>query len=118
MLLAAVVAVWFVIAGVAKLLPARAAGRRALAVDPVWLLGARRVRGVLEILGGVAAAAGGAIAVLDLRVPFPGLAVGIALSLLAGWTVVEGFRSPVRPVRLVLAVLGFALAVFFAGFRD
>ncbi len=118
MLLAAVVAAWFVIAGVAKLLPAQAAGRRAVAVDPAWLLVARRVRGVLEVLGGLAVAAGGAITVLGLRVPFPGLAISLALSALAGWTVAEGFRSPIRPVRLGLAILGFALAVFFAGFRD
>ncbi len=118
MLLAVAVAAWFVIVGVAKLLPAPAAGRRAVTAEPPWQQVVRRVRGVLEIICGMAVAAGGAITLLGLRVPFPGLAVSVALSVLAGWTVVEGLRSPIRPVRLVLAVLGFALAVFSAGFRD
>lgn len=118
MILAVTVAAWFIAAGVVKLLPTPTAGRRAVAPDPTWLRVARQVRGVLEILGGLAAVTAGAVSFLGLRIAFPGLAVGSALCLLAGWTVVESARTPIRAVRLILAVLGFALAVFFTGFRD
>ena len=117
-LLAAVVAVWFVAAGVTKLLPTRPAGRRAVQAEPGWLQVARRIRGALEVLGGIAVLAGAAISMLALRLPFPGLAVGLALSALAAWTAVEALRSPLRPLRLVLALAGFALAVFYTGFRE
>lgn len=117
-LLAAMVAVWFFAAGMAKLLPARPAGRRAIEAEPSRLLVLRRVRGVLELLGGLAVLAGAAIVVLALRLPFPGLAVGLVLSALAAWTALESVRPPLRPVRLGLALLGFALAVFYTGFRE
>jgi hypothetical protein len=73
---------------------------------------------VLAILGGLAAAAGGLISLLGLRLPFPGLAVSLILAGLAAWIVVDYARTPVRLVRLLLGVIGFALAVFLAGFRD
>lgn len=118
MILALAVAIWFAVAGVAKLMPAPAAGRRALVRDLAWVRVVGRIRGVLEILGGLAVAAGGAISLLGLRLPFPGRAAGFGLAVLAAWTALDCLRAPVRPVRLALAVLGFALAVFFAGFRD
>jgi hypothetical protein len=119
-ILAIAVAVWFVASGIAKLAARPAAGRRALTAEPGWQPVARRIRGVLEILGGLAAAAGGAISLLGLRIPFtfPGAPVALALTGLAAWTVVDNVRTPVRVVRLAVAVFGFALVVFFAGFRD
>jgi len=119
-ILAIAVAAWFVASGIAKLVARPAAGRRAVTAEPGWQRVARRVRGVLEILGGLAAAAGGAISLLGLRIPFPfpGVPLAFVLSGLAAWTVVDHVRTPVRVVRLAVAVLGFALAVFFAGFRD
>ena len=117
MILAAAVAIWFVVSGIADLASTPVAGRRALTIEPRWMLVARRIRGVLSILGGLAAAAGGVIALLGLRLPFPGLAVSLVLAVLAAWTVVDCARPPLRPVRLVLGILGFALAVFSAGFR-
>lgn len=117
-ILAAAVAVWFLVSGVLKLLPGPSAGRRAVNPAPAWLRVARRVRGVLEILGGLAVAGGAAITLLGVRVPFPGLAVGLVLGALAAWTVVDAVRPPFRGGRLVLALVGFALAVFYAGFRD
>lgn len=116
--LAIAVAAWFVVAGVLKLLPSRPAGRRALHADPAWLRVAQRVRGALEVLGALAVLVGGAISLAGLRVTFPGFAVGVALSALAALTVVESVRPPVRPLRLTLAVIGFALAAFYTGFRD
>ncbi len=116
--LAVVVGAWFVVTGVAKLAARPVAGRRALVAEPGWVPAVRRVRGVLELLGGVAAVGGAAITVLGLRVPFPGVVVGLLLAGLAAWTAVESVRSPVRPLRLGLAVAAFALAVFYAGFRD
>ena len=117
-ILAIAVATWFVASGIAKVVARPAAGRRAVASEPAWQLVVRRVRGVLEILGGLAAAAGGAISLVGLRIPFPGRALGFVLCGLAAWTVIDFVRTPVRGVRLTVALLGFALAVFFAGFRD
>ena len=116
--LAIAVAAWFLATGVAKVAARPATGRRAVAAEPGWQVVLRRIRGVLEILGGLAVAAGGVIGLLGMRVPFPGLALGFTLSTLAAWTVLDHARMPIRPVRLGVAVLGFALAVFFAGFRD
>lgn len=118
MILAIAVAAWFVASGVAKLVAKPAAGRRAVTAEPGWRRVARRIRGVLEILGGLAAAAGGTVSLLGLRIPFPGVQLSFVLCGLAAWTVVDHVRTPVRVVRLAVAVLGFALAVFFAGFRD
>jgi hypothetical protein len=119
-ILAIAVAAWFVASGIAKLAARPAAGRRAVTAEPGWQRVARRIRGVLEVLGGLAAATGGAISLLGLRIPFtfPGPPLAIVLCGLAAWTVVDHVRTPVRVVRLTVAVLGFALAVFFAGFRD
>lgn len=116
--LAAAVAAWFLAAGLAELFSRPASGRRVAAAGPVWLRAARRVRGALAALGGLAVAAGAAISVLGLRVPFPGRAVGIALAALALWGAGEAARPPVRWLRLVVAAIGFCLAVFYAGFRQ
>jgi hypothetical protein len=118
-IVAIAVAAWFVAAGIADLAWKPMTGRRAaVAATPRWQVVARRIRGVLEILGGLAAAAGGVISLLGLRLPFPGLAVSIGLAALAAWAVADNVRAPVRAVRLAVAVLGFGLAVFSAGFRD
>ena len=117
MILAVAVAIWFVVSGIADLASKPVAGRRALTMEPRWMLVVRRIRGVLSILGGLAAAAGGVIALFGLRLTFPGLAVSLGLAGLAAWTVVDYARPPIRLVRLVLGILGFTLAVFAAGFR-
>ncbi|MCA0295662.1 MAG: hypothetical protein LCH96_10210 [Actinobacteria bacterium] len=118
-ILAAVVALWFGVTGLVDLLHrAPGGGRRAVTTDPAWLRVGRRMRGALEILGGVAVAAGAAIGVLGLKYPFPGRAVGIGLAVLALWGAAESARPPVRWLRLVLVAIGFTLAVFYAGFRD
>lgn len=121
MILAIAVAIWFIAAGIADLAARPATGRRAVAPEPGASGGqlvARRIRGVLSILGGLAAAAGGAITVLGLRLPNPGFAAGVGLAALAAWSVADNVRLPIRAVRLAVAVLGFVLAVFSAGFRD
>ena len=118
-ILAIAVATWFFASGVAKLAARTSvAGRRTVPAGRGWEPAVRRVRGVLEILGGMAVAAGGAISLLGLHVPFPGFAISVVLCGLAAWSVVDHVRTPIRGLRLALAVLGFALAVFFAGFRD
>jgi hypothetical protein len=117
-MLAITVAGWFMASGVAKLAARPATGRRAAVVEPVWQVVLRRIRGVLEILGGLAAGAGAVITLLGLRLTFPGLAVSLCLAGLAAWSVADNVRPPIRVLRLVLAVIGFALAIFFAGFRD
>ncbi len=117
-ILAIAVAAWFVTSGLAKVVAKQATGRRAVAAVPGWQWAVRRIRGALEVLGGLAVAAGGAISLLGLRIPFPGLPLSVMLCGLAAWTVVDYVRTPIRVVRLAVAVLGFLLAVFFAGFRD
>lgn len=117
-MLAVAVALCFLVTGVIKLLPRRSVGRRAVNAEPAWLAVFRRLRGVLELLGGLAVLAGAAITVVRLKAPFPAFEIGIALSSLAAWTVIDAVRPRVRPVALVLALAGFALAVFYAGFRE
>ena len=116
-ILALAVAAWFVATGIAKVAARPTTGRRALVLEPGWHVVVRRLRGVLEILGGTAAAAGSAISLLGLPIPFPGRVLGFVLCGLAAWTVVELVRMPVRSARLAVALLGFALAAFYAGFR-
>ncbi len=117
-LLAVAVAVWFGVTGFVKLLPPRESGRRAIGEPSRSYRWLRVSRGVLEMLGALAALAGVVISLLGLPVIFPGLAVGAILAVLAGWSVIEAVRSPLRAVQLVLGLVGFALAVFYAGFRD
>ena len=115
--LAIAVAAWFVATGIAKVAARPATGRRSVVLEPGWQVVVRRARGVLEILGGLAATAGGAISLLGLPIGFPGRALGFVLCGLAAWTVVELVRMPLRTVRVALALLGFVLAAFYAGFR-
>ncbi len=113
---------WFVIFGLGKMRAAPSGGRRAVPVSG-FVTALRRLRGVLEVLGGLGALALVAVAFVDDlggRLPDPsviGLMLGLALAVLAGWTVVEAFLHPKKWVQLVLALVGFAVAVFYAGFR-
>ena len=112
---------WFLVFGLGKMRAAPSGGRRAVPVSGVGNA-LRRLRGVLEVLGGLGAFALVAFAFVDLRTPLPaapvmGLWLGLALAVLAGWTVVEAFLRPRKWVQLLLAVVGFGLAVFYAGFR-
>ena len=72
-MLAVAVAVFFFIFGVVKLMERSPQGRRSVTADPRWQLVARRIRGVLEILGGLAVAASGAIALLGVWAGLPWL---------------------------------------------
>ena len=114
--LAVVTAVWFLVAGFSKMSAAPNGGRRAVAV-PTWVAVTRRVRAVLEVLLALAVLALTAAGLLDITLPWVGFGLALALSALALWTAVESWVPPLRPVRIILSVLGFALAVFFAGFR-
>lgn len=117
-ILAAVVAAWFGVTGLVELFSrAPAAGRRAVAAEPGRLVVLRRIRGALAVLGGFAVAAGAAIEVLRLDYPFPGRALGLGLAALALWRAGEAVRPPVRWLGVALAVVGFLLATFYAGFR-
>lgn len=117
-LLAAAVAAWFVVTGLAELFSrAPVAGRRAVAADPAWLVGLRRARGAVAVLGGLAVLAGATAAVLRLTDPLPGRALGLGLAAIALWRAGEAARPPVRWLRLALAAIGLLLAVFYAGFR-
>lgn len=117
--LAAVVAAWFVVTGAVELFArSAAAGRRAVSTEPAWVRVGRRVRGALEVLGGLAVSAGAVIGLLSLRIPFSGRLVGLGLAALALWGAAESARPPVRWVWLALAAIGFGLAVFYTGFRD
>jgi hypothetical protein len=113
---------WFLVFGIGKMRAAPSGGRRAMPVSGL-ANALRRLRGVLEVLGGLGTLALVAVAfVEDLGAKGPdpsalGLMLGLALAVLAGWTVVEAFLRPKKWVQLVLALAGFALAVFYAGFR-
>lgn len=113
--LAAIVAIWFIGTGIAKL-PAPPAGRRAAVSEPTWARVLRRVRGVAEILGGLAVAGGAAIILLRPQTSFPGMILGLGLAALAAWTVAEAVTQR-RWVKLAAALIGFVLAVAYAGFR-
>lgn len=112
---------WFLVFGIGKMRAAPTGGRRAMPVSGL-ANALRRLRGVLEVLGGLGAFTLVAVTFIELRAPLPsasvmGLWLGLALAVLAGWTVVEAFLRPRKWVQLLLALLGFALAVFYAGFR-
>jgi len=114
--LAVAVGIWFVAFGTAKLPSPPSTGRRLAVVIPRWLGVLRRLRGVAEIIGGLALLVASASTVLGLRLPFPGLSIGLALAGLSVWTVVEALLDR-RWVRLTLGIVSFLLAVFYAGFR-
>ncbi|PZQ42066.1 MAG: hypothetical protein DI570_29915 [Phenylobacterium zucineum] len=117
-ILAAVVAAWFVVTGIVELFSRSApAGRRAVAADPGWLILLRRVRGALAVLGGLVVAAGAALDLLGRTNPLPGRDLGFALAAIAVWAVGEAVHPPARWVRVALGVVGFLLAVSYAGFR-
>jgi hypothetical protein len=114
--LALVTALWFVVTGISKIGYSPAGGRRAVAV-PTWVVVVRRTRGVLEFIGGLALIGLTVLNFLQYPVPAIGLPLGLALAAFALWTAVESWVPPLRPVRIILSLIGFALAVFFAGFR-
>lgn len=118
-LVAVATALWFFVEGVAKVAHRAPSGRRAAVSVPPWWTILTRIRGVLEILVSGGIGIGAVIAFLDLSlgIEYPARALGWVVSALALWTAVESLRPRLRPVRIVLAVLGFALAVFYLGFR-
>ncbi len=117
-ILAAVVATWFVVTGIVELLARPpATGRRAATASPGPPTVVRRIRSALAVLGGAAVAVGAAIGVLRASYPFPGRALGLGLAALALWAAAEAARPPARWLRVALAAIGFILAVFYAGFR-
>jgi hypothetical protein len=115
-LLAVVTAVWFIVTGISKQRRTPSAGRRSVPIAP-WVIIVRRIRGILELLGGLALITMTVLTYLKFAVPLIGLPLGIALSVLALWTAVESWIPPLRPARIIGSLIGFALAVFFTGFR-
>lgn len=113
---AVVTAGWFFVAGFAKMRVAPSGGRRAVVV-PTWVTVSRRVRGIVEVLLALLVLAVAALTFLDVKLPPVGLALGLSLSALALWTAVESWVPPLRVGRIIFSLIGFALAVFFAGFR-
>ncbi len=114
--LAIATGIWFMVGGVAKMGFRPPTGHRALPIAP-WAIVVRRLRGGLEFLGALAVIGTTALNFLQFSIPPLGLPLGLGLSALALWTAVEVWVPPLRPVRIILAILGFALAVIFAGFR-
>ena len=114
--LAAVTAIWFIVDGVVKQRRAPSAGRRSLPTA-TWVVVVRRIRGILQLLSGLALIALAVLNFMKFNVPPIGLGLGLGLAVLALWTAVESWVPPLRPFRIILAVIGFALAVFYAGFR-
>jgi len=108
--------IWFIVSGISLIRYRPPSGRRALPVAG-WIVATRRIRGVLEFLGGLSAI--GLAAVTFLALPFPpiGLPLGLGLAALALWSAVEAWVPPLRWLKIVLSIIGFALAVIFAGFR-
>lgn len=118
-LVAVATALWFLVDGIIKVSHRAPEGRRAAVVVPRWWTILTRVRGVLEIIAslGIGIGAGIGFVRLDLGVEYPAVILGWVVSALALWTAVEALRPRLRPLRIVAAVLGFALAVFYLGFR-
>lgn len=118
-LVALATALWFFVFGVLKVAHRAPSGRRVAVQVPRWRTALTRTRGVLEILASIGIGIAAIIAFLQLVLGFsyPARELGWAVSALALWTAVESLRPPLRPLRIVLAVLGFALAVFYLGFR-
>lgn len=107
--LALTLACLFFVTGALRMRPAPS-GKRAIGPSTASKVVAR-VRGVGEMLAALAVAAG-------IRFPDVGLGGGVALAALGLWSAVEAARPPIRWGRLVLAAVGFLLAVFYLGFRD
>lgn len=118
-LVAVATALWFFVEGVIKVAHRAPSGRRAAVVVPTWRTIVTRLRGVAELLASLGIGVGAVIGFLDLTlgIEYPARALGWVVSALALWTAVESLRPRLRPLRIVLAVLGFALAVFYLGFR-
>ena len=118
-LVAVATALWFFVEGIVRVSHRAPSGRRAAVTVPRWQTILTRVRGVVEVLASLGIGVGAVIAFLDLTLGFeyPARALGWVVSALALWTAVESLRPRLRPLRIVLAVLGFALAVFYLGFR-
>lgn len=113
---AVVTAIWFIVVGARKIGYRPPSGRRVVPVSTAAIV-IKRVRGVLEFLGGLAVLGLATLSILVANVPPIGMPIGIGLSCLALWTAVESWVPPLRPVRIIFAILGFVLAVFFTGFR-
>jgi hypothetical protein len=113
---ALVTGIWFIVSGISLIRYRPPTGRRAHPVAG-WIIVTRRLRGVLEFLGGLAVIGLAAVTVLNLNFPPIGLPLGLGLAALALWSAVEAWVPPLRWVKIILSILGFALAVFFAGFR-
>ncbi|MEE9963927.1 MAG: hypothetical protein K4304_02405 [Propionicimonas sp.] len=114
---AAVTGLWFVLAGIEKVRPAPRGGRRSIPY-PRWRTAISHIRGLLEFLGGVAVLILAAAGTLGFPAPAYELYLGLGLAVLALMSVVESVLPPVRWVFGLYSLLGFAIAVFYAGFRN
>ena len=118
-LVAVATALWFFVDGVIKVSHQAPEGRRAAVVVPRWQTVLTRIRGVVAILAAVGVGIGSVLGFLDLTLGavYPARELGWVVSALALWTAVESLRPRLRPVRIIVSILGFALAVFYLGFR-
>lgn len=107
---------WFVLAGIEKVRPAPKGGRRAIPY-PRWRTAISHIRGLLEFLAGMAVLVLAAAAVVGIPAPDYGLYLGLGLAVLALMSVVESVLPPIRWLFGLYSLAGFALAVFYAGFR-
>lgn len=116
-ILAAVVALWFGVAGLLPLFVRAPQGRRAVVAQARGATIARLVRSGLFLAGAIAVAADAACQVLGLAISLPGRALGLGLAALSLWPIGEASRPPIRWLPLLLYGAGFVLAVCYAGFR-
>ncbi len=118
-LVAVATALWFFVDGVIKVSHRAPEGRRAAVIVPRWQTALTRIRGIVSMLAAIGVGIGAVLGFLDLTLGavYPARELGWAVSALALWTAVESLRPRLRPVRIIVAILGFALAVFYLGFR-
>ncbi len=112
-----VTAIWFAIVGIQKTRPRPSSGRRTVPT-PKWQSVARIARGMLEFISALAIVGLAVLSVIMLNVPPLGVYVGLLLALLSLWNVADAILPDLRPIPLVVALVGFVLAVFYAGFRS
>lgn len=113
---AAATGLWFVLVGIEKVRPAPRGGRRSIPY-PRWRTAISHIRGLLEFLAGMAVLVVAAAAVVGFPAPHYELYLGLGLAVLALMSVVEAVLTPRRWIFGLYSLVGFALAVFYAGFR-
>lgn len=112
-----VAAVWFAVIGIKKMRPETLSGRRTVPT-PRWQAVARIVRGTVEFICALGIAALAVASVIVVSIPPVGVYIGLLLAILALWTIIEAIIPEFRPAPLVVGVISFVVALFYAGFRS